>query len=396
MSATKHAGAPVRRRVRERVAALALGSLLALVCAELGLRALEPRPPRHLPWPARLELVFEPRADIMPGIAGPSRFATNALGLRGDELPNEPSQRILALGGSTTECLYLDQEESWPQRLGRELAALGPPTWVGNAGRSGHTLREHRVMLEQLLAELPPIDLVLVLPGVNDLCRYLQREGGADPQALEREGARAALLERAFSVLPRGALVARGPQERLALWQFARGIERRRELRADAQDKDGRVYVRWRANRAASSELRGELPELEPALAEYEHHLRALIELARARGTRIAFATQPCLWRADLEPQLEALLWMGGVGDYQQRAGAPYYTARALARGLDAFNDRLRAVCAELGAECLELDRALERSGANYYDDVHFNERGAERVALAWLAHLAARAPYAR
>lgn len=382
--------------MRDRIAALALGLVFALACAELGLRALEPRPPRHLPWPASLELVFEPRTDIMPGVAGPSRFATNALGLRGDELPSAPSYRILALGGSTTECLYLDQEESWPQRLARELAALGPPTWVGNAGRSGHTLREHRVMLEQLLAELPRMDLVLVLPGVNDLCRYLQREGGADAQALERDGARGELLERAFSVLPRGALAARGPQERLALWQFARGIARRRELRADAQDKDGRVYVRWRANRAASRELRAELPELAPALEEYEHNLRALIELARARGVRIAFATQPCLWRADLEPELEALLWMGGVGEYQRTPGAPYYTAGALAQGLDAFNVRLRAVCAELGLECLELDRALERSGENYYDDVHFNERGSERVALAWLARLAASAPYAR
>jgi lysophospholipase L1-like esterase len=394
MPAPTDRSAPVRTRWRARIAALALGLAFALASVELVLRRLEPE--RHLPWPASLELVFTPRADVMPGIAGPSRFATNALGLRGDELPREPSHRILALGGSTTECLYLDQEESWPQRLGRELGALGPPTWIGNAGRSGHTLREHRVMLEQLLAELPRIDLVLVLPGVNDLCRYLQREGEADLQALERPGARAALLERAFSVLPRAALAERGPHERLALWQFARGLLRRRELRADAQDKDGRVYVRWRANRAAASELRAQLPELAPALAEYEHHLRALIELARARGARIAFGTQPCLWRADLPPELEALLWMGGVGEYQHAPGAPYYTAAALAQGLDAFNRKLLGVCAELGVECLELDRALERSGENYYDDVHFNERGAERVAAAWLARLAAHAPYAR
>src|SRR6185503_10261687 len=112
------------RRFLSRSCAVLLTSIVALGAVELFLRAPDP--------------------EILHGIHGPSRFRVSSLGFRGDEDPGEGALALLALGGSTTECLYLDQAEAWPALLEDELArALGRKVWVANAGRSGRTTRDH-------------------------------------------------------------------------------------------------------------------------------------------------------------------------------------------------------------------------------------------------------------
>lgn len=64
-------------------------------------------------WPPHFKKVFQPAHDIMPGISGEKRLAINSHGIRGDEPTPAHTYRILALGGSTTECLALDQSETW-------------------------------------------------------------------------------------------------------------------------------------------------------------------------------------------------------------------------------------------------------------------------------------------
>ena len=54
----------------------------------------------------------------MPGIDGKITFSVNSMGLRAEELkPSVQSTRILFTGGSTTECLYVTDEQSFPWRL---------------------------------------------------------------------------------------------------------------------------------------------------------------------------------------------------------------------------------------------------------------------------------------
>src|SRR5439155_10586195 len=102
-----------------------------------------------------------------------ARFTTNSLGLRGrDPGPmGARGLRLLAVGGSTTECLYLDDGATWPALVERNLTRRlgGEPVWVGNAGISGANARDHVVQVKYLLPQYRPVDVVLVLVGVNDL-----------------------------------------------------------------------------------------------------------------------------------------------------------------------------------------------------------------------------------
>src|SRR6516164_4342452 len=118
---------------------IAVASMIgALVLAELVLRVTLPEANGWYVWPPDLDTRFELSASVFPGVASDPRLHVNSLGLRGSETPSGPVRRVIALGGSTTECLYLDQEKTWPALVERGWNERDATrrTWIGNAGRS--------------------------------------------------------------------------------------------------------------------------------------------------------------------------------------------------------------------------------------------------------------------
>ncbi len=101
-----------------------------------------------------------------------SRFSTNSLGIRGPEFSDADSYRILCVGASATECLYLDDGKTWPAVLMLILGDGDPRIWVGNVGCSGTTAPQHALLLEQL-PEAKMVDCWVVLCGINDLGQQL-------------------------------------------------------------------------------------------------------------------------------------------------------------------------------------------------------------------------------
>lgn len=363
-----------------------LSGSLALGLGEAVLRGLS-RDSFYI-WPPRLRQELHPSPDVMPGVRGASRFEINSLGLRGDELSAARSLRILALGGSTTECLYLDQTEAWPSVL---QSLLGPRAWVGNAGRSGaHTLH-HRLQAEELFAQLTGMDAVIVLAGVNDLSLRLSQDRAWRPFDFTSPEALSALRREAFAVQP--PRFADGPfYKRTALWQALKKLDLLVRSRGATQDDRGRIYDTWRRHRREAPRLRRRLPDLGPALAEYADNLRAIARSAARHRGRLVFVSQPALWRDDLPPDLERLLWMGGVGRFQKESGHEYYSVSALAAGMNAYNRTLLATCRRIPeAVCVDLAALLPRDTTAFYDDVHFNEAGSRRVARILAERLSSR-----
>jgi lysophospholipase L1-like esterase len=338
-------------------------------------------------WPPHLRRTFAPRAEWIPGVEGLSRFETSSLGLRGDE-PAPGDYRILALGGSTTECLYLDQEEAWPARVQAILRRGGVPAWVGNGGRSGHSTREHRVQFGSLAEMVEGLDAVLLLAGINDLGLRLAAGEHYDPQAMSQPEAFGRVASRAFA---RSQFAQAGPfYKRTALYALARTVHTK--TTAAGQDEAGAVYARWREHRRLGTREE-HLPDLTSGLDEYRANLIECARLARRDGVRLILMTQPVLWRKNLPAELEALLWMGGIGDYQKEMGSIYYTSAALAEGMQRYNECLLQLSREIGVECLDLAGLLADDTAVFYDDCHFNESGARKVAEAVAAYLLESAP---
>ena len=380
------------------VAALFAGSAsVALVLAEAALRLLLPAPEGWFVFPPGLRREFEPREEIMPGVRGVSRFIVNSEGIRGDEPSAANTHRILAVGGSTTQCLYLDQTEAWPGRLQKllnERAGSRARVWVGNAGKAGRRLPEYRLQLEHLLAAHPELDTIVMLVGANDVNRRLN-EDGFRPVDLGDPEVREALLDRAFDVRPRSYALL--PPRRTAVWGLASRVEKTIEIRRHwrmIEDEGGRNYEIWRRRRAEATRIRERPPDLGSALAAYAADLDAVRQLADEHGARVVFMTQPSIYRRDLPEEYARLLWMGWVGERQSDPHQEYYSVSALAEAYAAFNRTLLAFCRESGAECLDLEPLLPKDTRSFYDDIHFNETGAEAVARALLAYLAARPPF--
>ncbi|MEM7308289.1 MAG: GDSL-type esterase/lipase family protein [Planctomycetota bacterium] len=307
--------------------------------------------------PANLEVMFRPEAQLFPGVFGDSLYRTSSEGLRGPELPErDQALRILCVGGSTTECVYLDDSESWPTLLMGAMNARdgAPPVWVGGAGISAFSTIEHVPFVERA-AIVDEMDCVVFLVGFNDGGRAVVGGMEYGPPPLWRRSSLALL---AFEL-------ARWRAERRlldTLDSFGENIQLKRDLRAAAQHSEAP-------------------PELERALSEYRDRVRRLVEACHEKGVACLFLTQPVLYRRDLPADAEALLWLG------QLEPGVFLGSGPLRDGMDRFNVALAETCRELDVPCVDLS-SMNGDPSFFFDDCHFNEAGSRRVAELLLAHL--------
>lgn len=409
--------APQAGGVRTRALALVMpviSLLLGVVVAELLLRVLVPSPSMYYVLQPGLRRVFRPDPTLVHGITGESVYEVNRDGMRGPLLTDTTGAQyhILAVGGSTTENLFLADDETWPGLLLRQLPPTtdGRKVWVADVGKSGMNARDHVVQVHQLLAQGPRMDLLIVLAGVNDLTVAAASSGGSRPLPLTDTTAWLAQERRAFSVVPGpfyaprtdDLLVADAPwYKRTAIYQLGKRAkflwQNRGHTKQLAQDASGSILTHWRSNRQAATALLDTMPAtLESAVADFEQNLSDIAAEARRHRVRVLFLTQPSAWRASMSAEEQRFLWLGGTGDFQASPGHAYYTTRALRDGMDRFNRAILATCDSTGSECLDLASLIPSDTLDFYDDVHFTELGSRRVADAITAYLLERSPFAR
>jgi lysophospholipase L1-like esterase len=370
---------------------------VALVVAELCLRFVFPSPNKYYVWQPHLRWNFRPSPVVMPGVEGESRFITNSEGIRADEFAPDKTYKILAVGGSTTECLYLDQEEAWPHLLQKRLNEKQGVSnvWVGNIGKSGLNTRDHVVQLRYLLEQNADIDAIILMVGINDLSLRLGQDSDYDPNFLKRFGAEQEILPRAFNNAKDNAAGDKPTPyyKRTAIWRLLKRIKAGDSTTRKAQDDDGKMYISWRERRRNAPRIRQALPDLTSALDEYAENISTIIDLARRKSIRLILVTQPVLWKPNLEKQLNDLLWFGGVGNFLEESGKEYYSVEALSKAMEAYNETLIKTCHARQAECFDLAPLLPKDTTAFYDDVHFNESGARKVAEALTVFLSQNRP---
>ncbi len=361
------------RKGRARLTLAALSTLFAVGAVEVVIAVLtlgSDRPSPWYVWPPGFRRVFLPEGLV--GVSPQGEFSTNSRGIRGPEFTDTDRVRILCVGGSTTECIYLDDAKAWPHLLMERLnERVGPGVWVGNVGRSGLTALDHLTYVEHL-PEARIVDTWIVLCGGNDFGHRLR--GIYDEKASHP-------WNEAFKYRRPGlAGGLRRPYHRnLFIVQAIEDLRQRLEL--IALERDGVVYQDVRAlwihrqrHKRRSDETAATLPHLEPWLDDYERVLKRIVATARSYGVTVVFATQPTLWSESMTPEATALC----LGS---RTPEGYLPFGALARGLARFNERMRLVCDREGVPCVDLASLLPKTIETFYDDFHFNEPGAERVA---------------
>ena len=329
-------------------------------------RAFRPGTPFHTRG-QNLRQLFHPLAEYLPGIQGPSHYTTGSDGIRAEAPPGpEAHTRVLCLGGSSTECVYLDDGKTWPARLMQQLNEGGQKVWVGNVGISGFDTRDHLRFLETSPL-LQGVQGVVAQTGINDLWRFLAKEEGQTRYDRFSEGAETATA------------VARPPKLWMPLWTRSRVIQlyhdlRRSPPRPEFVEGPGGEEYRIRRERRAAAKIVDTPPDLSRGLEEYHARVGAMIAACRKRGLWIVFSTQPVLWGEDLPPDLAHRCWFGWLENGE------YLALGALRAAMDRYNKTLQAACAAEGVPCVDLS-GMNGRGEFFYDDCHFTEAGAAEAA---------------
>lgn len=352
--------------------------VLCLLTAEVFLRFTLPEPQRYFIWPPNMHVVFEPNDEATPGISGSGHFRTNSLGLRSDEPLEDAARTIYVFGGSTAADVYLDQREAWVTRFQDLLNDMPeqPRTWVGNFGRSSLSSLHALLQFEFLVPTLPKADMFVVYAGVNDL--QLALKSSYLPN-MTRE----IHMDWTFSLQPGGEGFWGG----FAITRFWKRIRDwwSRSAIGVTQTHSADGFISWRKCRqsAPPENLVRDLPDLTPALAEYRENLNTLVDRADENGAPMVFVTQAAIWTDAMRPEDEALLLAAGVGPNNVWCERKeYFAPAAMARGLKMFNQIMLDVCEKRNVPCVDLGSRLAKTGEHFYDDMHFNEKGANAAAV--------------
>ena len=376
----------LQTKIIANLIALSMGTFLALLLSEILLHFYFGTNNLFYVQMPNISEEFQLPSDLITGIQGRSRFTTNQQGMRGEDYPAAPnSYRILAMGGSTTICSLLGDLETWPALIQEKLkkTADGKTVWVANIGKNGLTTRSHVLQMYYLVPQYP-VDLILVMIGINDLSMRLWDHENYNPNFMKNIGSRNTLMFSTFSIVPDSQIYPL--YKRLGLWKLARRMKVYfgNQFNLDAISEN---FLQWRLNRQNGRKINF-LPDLTSALEEYTLNITEIVELAKKDDIRLIFLTQPVLWHNKMTKEEKEALIIGFLGDPFAQKGPTYYNAEALAEGMKLYNIKLKQICQQLNVECIDLTSEIPQNLQVFYDDCHFTELGAELVANVVVGHL--------
>ena len=342
---------------------LIAGFAVSFLILEIALRWLSP-PSFFTPLlPLRPMMKIQLQVDL-DGVSKDGRHTTNRWGLRGDEPPDpwKSYQTIVTIGGSTTQCYYLDDHKTWPYRLQEKMKSQIPQVWVGNGGLDGHSTRAHLIFMDEVIEKIRP-NRVIFLTGTNDLGLSLSEERFLHGSPFDQARFRSPMSFQDFLLFKSRTL------QLITLWKWIYFHDIPTVHQAAHQNFVPKPLAEPEAP------LPDSLETFLPQLAEYESNLRSLISRARQMNVEPVFLTQPSLFEDNgYWKTIEAhLAWIPHLK--RTLSAASYWKL------LDRYNETLLKVCSEEQIRCLDLASEMPHDARYFYDSSHFTEEGAEFVA---------------
>ncbi len=296
----------------------------------------------------------------------------NSLGFKGPEPPADFARRltVLTVGGSTTECLEIAPEKSWPRLLGERLEESFSGLWLNNAGLSGHSTYGHYILVRDYLAKLKP-KVLIFLVGINEIGTREARE----PDTRMSTALSFRSLDRFLASLAYRSEVASAalnlyryyfPKSVLAIGQRSLG-----ELDYTTLP----ILTMSAAEKAALKKTYVE--ELVPL---YEPRLRRLLAISRDNGMTPVVLTQPALYAQRFDD-------LTGI-DFSRRSVRAGLNGEVGWEILEMYNDITRKVAREEGVLVIDLAREMPRGSRYYYDLMHFSNAGCKEVAAITARYL--------
>ncbi len=304
-----------------------------------GTRLLLAFPRNHLPY---TDNVFPKkyRVDIdQDGFIVPSKVY------------DRPDKVIVFLGGSTTECMFMDENHRFPYEVGRILSQeTGRKINSYNGGMSGNnTLNAIDILINKVIPLHP--QAVVYMENINDLSTllyegtYWSKGTARSPlETLQSKKLVGKLLKEMF--IPNLNNAYRGLRDML----FRRG---------------GDEFAGARGKKLAFNQAK--------MVHEFSANLQTFVCTCKAWGVVPVLMTQANRITDRPDPVVAAY-----VGRYGSDTGISYEDFKKL---YDAFNDTIREVGRRDGVMVIDLAREVPSDKKYLYDMVHFNDAGSELAA---------------
>jgi lysophospholipase L1-like esterase len=313
--------------------------------------------------------VFFPEKELSH-MSDRARFTTDNMGFRGrDVIMPKPADeyRIFMVGGSTTECLYLDDEATITADLEALMNARRTDSLkvrVYNAGKGGDKSYDHIAMISHRIVFLQP-DMIILFAGINDLLAAT-----ADVDYLHYPEKR----RTAFSLSDLVGLLA-------TEFQIPRRLSIIFHSRSDLEIREA---LPFHSNYKNLAQLRKSYPLSKTPphtdLAAFATNLRTIIGICRTNDIQLVLLTQPTTWNSRLDTAIASWHWMNCSNQVS-------YREADLDRAMEQYNDVTRRLATDYNLPLVDLGRVVPKSSQFMYDDCHFNLNGA-RFAAECIAKL--------
>lgn len=321
--------------------------------------------PSQMPFNARYTLYSN---EGLTGMDSVISHTTNNVGFRGDPLiiPKPLSEtRIIIIGGSTAQCLYIDDAKSLNKVLQNELQESYPArnVKVYAAAKSGDASDEHLAMLTHRIAHLQP-DLVILFSGINDLRKTIQRYDYLH-------------LTPVKTYSPRNIFLA------ATSFQIGRRLY---YLLSRPDDEATRESVPLHTNYRQlfgiqqATAMSDSIPYINTDA--YGENLTSIAGICRANGVKIVFMPNQGTWNSKVDTAIGRQHWLLTCGGIR-------YKEEYLSAALDTFNQRMKVIANEQHINLFDLPSVMPKTSRYFYDDCHFNVNGAEEAAKKLAVYLA-------
>jgi lysophospholipase L1-like esterase len=355
------------KNIGKNILLILVSLLLALAICEVTLRFYNPLGFRikgdNIILPVnKTEILYHDKVTKIDPIV---MHHNNSLGFKGPEPPKDFANwlTIVTIGGSTTECLEIAADKTWPHQLGVKLQQNFNKLWLNNAGFCGHSTYGHYILMQNFLSKLKPKVAVFLL-GINEVGVSNPRE--FDTRMSTKLSFRS--LDRFLSSLAYRSEVASAVLN-LYRYLFPKSVQLQGQRKMGELDLTTLAKM-WLSPGEKAALLKTHAEKYAPA---YEVRLRRLLQITRENQIIPVLLTQPVVY-GPVQDDLTGL-------DLSKIVVANGMNGEIGWQVLELYNDVTRRVGAEAGVLVIDEARELPKSSRYYYDLMHFSNTGAEKFA---------------
>ncbi len=210
--------------------------------------------------------------------------------------------------------------------------------------------------------KLKDSNTIIYLIGFNDLIKAIKvTDKYLNPDILETK------LSAFFVVSDEELPLYR----RTATWKFLKHTNHQIRINNHSKEDLANSYKESRKERTLAKKDTV-MPDLTLAVSHYKKNIGRLIEICKSKDKTPIFLTQPVLWRPNISKEGDKLL--NTFFSNQNNLNT-----KTLYKCMKVFNNALLEVCIKNDVQYIDLFAYSEEDW--FYDDCHFNEQGAQKVA---------------